>query len=635
MHRSRRPGLVRRLWTRHSLLLRLLVMGVTIMACSIGATAWVASVSTTSSVEQRFNDDFSVGATIYDSVLGYAATHSTWDGVGTLVQRLSTDNSRVITLRDASGALIAGDTTATATGLVPVITVNPLAVAPFPGTSQSTLAGIDPRAVGPFRLTPDEAAAVRASADQMVACLAHYRISATTSVSYNGRTVVSITSSSPPPTAKPTTAGNLQTPPVSPGVTVTTTPPGTDIKEPQKTVVYGICEKNNPTMLTETERRASVALLGLVNGCLARSGLPGRLGGDVTLEVLNNLSPAGAGQKACYDAAARELLAGYVAPPAQLSITTKASVTIQRGLSTAAQGRIALTSLLILILTVAACFLVGSRIVRPLRAVADAAQRIGRGDRTVRVRTSDRGQIAALASAFNGMAKELDQAEDRRKVLVSDVAHELRTPLGNIRGWLEASQDGIAPLDDRLVTSLLDESLLLQRIVEDLQELSLADAGKLTFHPEPLDLADILDQVAAAHRASAENAGVTVKVNSTRPVELTADPSRLRQALGNLVANAIRYTPAGGLVMLRAERLAEQVSIEVSDTGLGISPQQLPHVFDRFWRAEQSRSRMSGGSGLGLAIARHLIEAQDGTIRVHSSPHGGGTVFTITMPVRE
>jgi len=386
-----------------------------------------------------------------------------------------------------------------------------------------------------------------------------------------------------------------------------------------------------------SEVTASRTFLELAGPCLDRHGVV-TSGEVLSLGTITELAGGRSALSACYESALRELLLPYVAPPALLAVSTPASVT-PGGLSTAAQGRIAAIASVILAATVVVCVVVGRRVVRPINALADAAVRIGRGDRTTRVHTGDRGQIGALADSFNHMARELDAAEEQRKQMVSDVAHELRTPLGNIRGWLEAAQDGVTALDARLVASLLDESVLLQRIVDDLQDLSLADAGMLTFHPEPLRAEAILRQVADAHRAAAEKAGITLTVTCATPVEFTADEARLRQALGNLVGNAIRYTPAGGRVMLRAERAAtrhdaEAVELEVSDTGLGIPPEQLPHVFDRFWRAEHSRSRLSGGSGLGLAIARHLVEAQGGRIGVRSSP-GGGTVFTVHMPLGE
>jgi two-component system sensor histidine kinase BaeS len=285
----------------------------------------------------------------------------------------------------------------------------------------------------------------------------------------------------------------------------------------------------------------------------------------------------------------------------------------------------------VLAIAVGVAALAAVPLVRPLHALTMAAQRVGSGDRSARVNSGDAGQIGELTAAFNTMARELESAERQRKQLVSDVAHELRTPLGNIRGWLEAAQDGVAPFNTELAQSLLDESLLLQHVIDDLQDLALAEAGELLFHPEPMDAAAMVRQVAAAHLAKAEAAGVSIAVEAPASIQLTADVSRLRQAVGNLVTNAVRYTPPGGQVTLRAGRTGDQVTIEVVDTGIGIRAEDIPRVFDRFWRAEQSRNRSSGGSGLGLAITRHLIEAHHGTITVHSELRAGSS-FTIKLP---
>jgi two-component system, OmpR family, sensor histidine kinase BaeS len=223
--------------------------------------------------------------------------------------------------------------------------------------------------------------------------------------------------------------------------------------------------------------------------------------------------------------------------------------------------------------------------------------------------------------------------EALRKTMVSDIAHELRTPLSNVRGWLEAVEDGLSRADETLVSSLLEEALLLQHIIDDLQDLAMADAGQLRLHPEDVRLQELLAQVAAAYGARAEEAGVTLTVRVEGDVELHADPVRLRQAVGNLVGNAVRHTPRGGTVAVHGRRDGEQVSIDVTDTGVGIDPPDLPHVFDRFWRAEKSRTREAGGSGLGLAIVRKLAETHGGTVTVASEP-GRGATFTLGLPAR-
>jgi two-component system sensor histidine kinase BaeS len=235
------------------------------------------------------------------------------------------------------------------------------------------------------------------------------------------------------------------------------------------------------------------------------------------------------------------------------------------------------------------------------------------------------------------MSAHRARLESQRKAMVSDVAHELRTPLSNIRGWLEAAQDGVADPDPSFIASLHEEAVQLQHIIDDLQDLAQADAGALRLRCEPVRIEELLGQVAAAHLARAETAGVALTVPPSprdHPVpKLTADPVRLRQAIGNLVSNAVRHTPSGGTVTLHAygSESGDAVLVEVADTGTGIPAEDLAHVFDRFWRGEKSRSRRTGGSGLGLAIVRKLAEAHGGSATAVSVP-GEGSVFTLRLP---
>jgi two-component system sensor histidine kinase BaeS len=211
--------------------------------------------------------------------------------------------------------------------------------------------------------------------------------------------------------------------------------------------------------------------------------------------------------------------------------------------------------------------------------------------------------------------------------MVSDVSHELRTPLSNVRGWVEAAQDGVVEPDSELLASLHEESLHLQRLVDDLHDLSLGDAGELRLEVGTIELAAFLEQVATAFRPQATAAGVGISVDCVPGAVLRADPVRLRQAVGNLVANAVRHTGSGG----RVELHGRPDSITVADDGEGIPPDELPHVFDRFRRVDPSRSRATGGSGLGLAIVRQIAEAHGGTATIASEP-GLGTQVTLELP---
>ncbi|MER6099433.1 ATP-binding protein [Streptomyces sp. NPDC001728] len=289
-----------------------------------------------------------------------------------------------------------------------------------------------------------------------------------------------------------------------------------------------------------------------------------------------------------------------------------------------------------------ACALLLSRaVLRPVRALTAASQGLGEGDLGRRVPAAGRNEIATLGRSFNRMADSLQDSEERQRRLVGDIAHELRTPLANLRGYLEALRDGVLTADAELLESLHEEVLLQQRIVDDLQDLALAEAGALTYHRGPLDGRELVEACRTAHSARAAAAGVTLRVVGAGPgtVRLHGDPDRLRQALGNLVGNAVRHTAPGGTVTLTLEGVEGPeravgpggvARIAVRDTGHGIPAADLPHLFDRFWRADAARGRATGGSGLGLSIARQIVADHDGTVEV-TSEVGVGSVFTVVL----
>jgi two-component system sensor histidine kinase BaeS len=332
----------------------------------------------------------------------------------------------------------------------------------------------------------------------------------------------------------------------------------------------------------------------------------------------------------CATNARAEALAPYVAPEARLYLGSRSTFNV---FSTEGLLRTAATALGVLLIAALVMVFAGRRLVRPILALTGAAQRMRNGDHAARVPVSGKDEVARLGHAFNAMAESIQQHDHQRKAMVSDVAHELRTPLANIKGYLVASEDGVVPLDRELVTSLLEETGLLERLVADLQDLALADAGMLRMHPAPRDLSELAGQVVGAHRPAAEAAGVTLTVAADGPTPAVVDSTRIRQALGNLVSNAIRYTPDGGRVVVGVGRSGDDYLLTVTDSGTGIAAEHLPHLFDRFYRVEHSRSRATGGSGLGLAITKHLVEAHRGTITATSRP-GHGSTFTIRLPAR-
>ncbi|MFE1548835.1 sensor histidine kinase [Streptomyces sp. NPDC058718] len=282
-----------------------------------------------------------------------------------------------------------------------------------------------------------------------------------------------------------------------------------------------------------------------------------------------------------------------------------------------------------------ACALLLSRaVLRPVRALTSASRGLGEGDLGRRVPASGRDEIGELGRSFNRMADSLQDSEERQRRLVGDIAHELRTPLANLRGYLEALRDGVLEADAELLDSLHEEVLLQQRIVDDLQDLALAEAGALTYHRRTLDARELVEACRTAHSARAAAAGVALDVVGAGPgtVRLHGDPDRLRQALGNLVGNAVRHTaPAGGVVLLELTEEDGFVRIAVRDTGSGIPADDLPRLFDRFWRADAARGRATGGSGLGLSIARQIVADHGGDVEV-TSEVGVGSLFTVVLP---
>ncbi len=274
-------------------------------------------------------------------------------------------------------------------------------------------------------------------------------------------------------------------------------------------------------------------------------------------------------------------------------------------------------------------------IATPLADVMSAADAVAQGDMTVRVEERGPGDFSQLARSFNRMVEELRRTDQQRRNLTADVAHELRNPVHIIQGNLEGVLDGVYEPTTEHVSAMLEETRHLARLVEDLRTLSLAESGQLTLQTETIDVRELFSDVQTGFSGQTEAAGVTVNVElpaGTAPVELNADVDRLHQVLNNLVVNALRHTPRGGSISLSVEDGGNTFRIVVRDTGEGIPADDLPYVFDRFWRGDRARSRSGDvGGGLGLPIARQLIEAHGGRIEV-ASEQDEGTTFTIELP---
>ncbi|MFC7328319.1 ATP-binding protein [Marinactinospora rubrisoli] len=684
----RLPVLGRIFAVRDSLLVRVLASSVLVAVCSVTATAWLAVQGTTGAITQEQGETLAIDTEIHDALLGYAATHPDWSGVGATLRDLADETGRRVTLTTENRQVIA-DSAADRPPLPPRASsvVDPLAV---DVTLVSEDAGrIDPRASGPFTLDSDERDRLRGIADDVAACLNAQGFETEVATEPGGRPEVR----------------NIADVPA------------------EWSTSCGMDELDAPT---EGERQALDELNELINTCLARADRPPvtyRLDGTWTsaepapagpgsktvpadeaappspvapdpeppapdppgdepaapsvdpgypaeavpepagdpVPPAGDPAPPGGGMEpaatpmpdpatgpsmppaapetdpveaACVDSSRREQLEPYVAPAALLFIDDpEAGADGPLSLSGAGLTRIVGVVAAVLLLTVLVSVTVSTRLIRPVQALTRAVHRMRAGEGASRVPVRDDGELGRLAAAFNEMSEHLERMEEQRKAMVSDVSHELRTPLSNIRGWLEAGQDGVVELGPDRMAMLVEETLLLQRIIDDLQDIALADAGKLRLTTGPVDLREALDQVVTAHRPRAGEAGVTLRLDAPGGLHLLADRERLIQAVGNLVGNAIRHTPDGGHVTVRASRDGDTALIEVADTGTGIAPEDLPHVFSRFWRAEKSRNRRTGGSGLGLTIVRNLVELHGGTVTA-TSELGTGSTFALRLPLR-
>jgi len=321
------------------------------------------------------------------------------------------------------------------------------------------------------------------------------------------------------------------------------------------------------------------------------------------------------------------LLRTHEGDPAELRL----SIGVARPDPTRVAGAVVPPVAAVALLVILGTVLLSRHVLRPIERLTAASQRLGEGDLSERVPAVGRDELADLARSFNRMADSIQRAEERQRRMITDVAHELRTPLANLRGYLEALKDGVIAPDPDLFRSLHDETLLQQRIVDDLQTLALAEAGALTYHWATVDVGELLETAGTAHSPVAAAGGVALDIDVTGQVSIRADPDRLRQVLGILLTNAVRHSPTGATVTLRAAEEQGTAVLRVIDHGSGISEADLPHVFDRFWRADSARQRTTGGSGLGLAIARQIVADHDGDLSVTSRP-GEGSTFAIAVP---
>ena len=277
-------------------------------------------------------------------------------------------------------------------------------------------------------------------------------------------------------------------------------------------------------------------------------------------------------------------------------------------------------------------FVLAQTLTRPLRELTAATQVVAKGALGQQVTVRSRDELGVLANSFNQMSTDLAQASTLRRQMTADIAHDLRTPLSVILGYTEALREGKLPPEQDIFDTLHTEAQHLRHLIDDLRTLSLADAGELTLARQPVAPQALIERAAAAYKAQAKEREINlVVVTGANLPEVEVDPERMAQVLSNLLSNALRYTPVGGTITVAADALDRSVQLRVQDTGAGIAPDALPHVFERFYRGDVSRQQGNGSSGLGLAIAKGIVEAHRGTITVESTV-GQGTTFTITVP---
>ncbi|TDW18092.1 sensor histidine kinase [Kribbella kalugense] len=612
---------------RRSVLVRFLGLSLAVALGAVIATALIATYSTSEKLQGEIDANtgqLQVDGEIYGELSQYASDHPTWSGVDKLVHDLAGKLGRRIAVTSEDGSVIADS--ARMLGAAPELPSVPAATIDARNegvakmsvyAARKTLTGgqasgfVATAAVPPFVSSPDwgmtdeEKQQRQRLGRQAVDCYNAKGMSATLAVAGGNVPQVMVESTQ-------SLAGvRVMQKPGTAAKDDTCTPPGMNAPSAKAKIV------NDDEIRRATACLDAAKINYTINDFEGLKSVEPKTKGEFTDKFVD-----------CTTQARVQALTPYVAPQANLYLGAKSTFNVFSG-----EGllRTAATALGVLLIAALVMIFTGRRLVRPIVALTGAAQRMRNGDHAARVPVSGKDEVSRLGHAFNQMAEAIQRHDFQRKAMVSDVAHELRTPLANIKGYLVASEDGVVPLDHELVTSLLEETGLLEHLVADLQDLALADAGMLRLHPAPRDLSELAQQVVSAQRPAAETAGVTLTAHAPEPAIATVDSARIRQALGNLVSNAIRYTPPGGDVLVGVRRVDDGYNLTVTDNGSGIAEEHLPHLFDRFYRAEHSRSRITGGSGLGLAITKHLVEAHHGRISV-TSRLGSGSTFTLWIP---
>lgn len=318
----------------------------------------------------------------------------------------------------------------------------------------------------------------------------------------------------------------------------------------------------------------------------------------------------------------------------KLYIRSRESTPVEKSFLSSVNRSVLLGALVAGLASIVLAFLYSKKIAGPIKSITAASRKMKEGDLQQRVEVNSKDEIGELADSFNSMVASLEEQERLRKNMVSDVSHELRGPLSNIQGYLEALQEGLLEPEPEIINSLYQESLLLGRLTDDLHDLARAEAGQLQLEKQPVVLEDIIGDAvnSVVNRTTRDQIEICSDLSSTTMVR--ADPNRIGEVLRNLLNNAVRHSPENETVTVSIERRAEEAVTHVIDNGEGIPSSELPHVFERFYRIDKSRNRSTGGSGLGLTIAREIVEAHDGEIWVESEVDKGST-FSFSLPLLE
>lgn len=590
-----------------SLRTRVLAATLALTVITVLTTAWAVSRSVEQALRSQAARSLSTDTDIYQTLLDYGTTHTSWDDVAPTVRDLATRYDRRIALRDSAGAVVVDSADLLGQRDGPTRPRPDAVIDPYSPQTGSTAPGSLIQAVAPVQPAPS--AADLAQNTQRVqtasACLG--------------------------------AAGVPFSVDDEDGVGLRTVVPGETSTDAQE---QAAARCTAPLFAPTASQQAAIdAENSAIATCLDRSGTPHQTVEDgYAPEVsVNTDDPAAA---AALDRCTEQAQRAGLAPRVSLFLGSSDAAALRwdRLTTGSTLGIIAA----IIVIASAVALVSTLAITRPLRRLAAAADRITHGDFETRVPATGRGEVAQVGAAFNTMAEALDRTEAQRRQMVSDIAHELRNPLVTLNGTLEAIQDELFEASPEVIDSLAEEAHQLSHLVSDLAVLTAAESGHLRLARTEVDLAAVARTVVEAHTPLARTAGLTLRLHQEvddGQALVVGDEVRLRQVLTNLVSNAVRYSSPGGTVTVTTAvttavtsgAAPTTVEVRVGDQGVGIAPEQLPLVFDRFWRADAARARATGGTGLGLAISRELAHAHHGELSATSRP-GEGSEFVLSLP---